>query len=84
MNLTDRIKNGVSQSKLNKSGKDQSKTKSLISPRNNMKKRTKTEILGTQSDIFLFGQQNEINPYSYNKSINRQILNNVNYAYQMQ
>ena len=78
VNLTDRIKNGVSQSKLNKSGKDQSKTKSLISPRNNMKKRTKTEILGTQSDIFLFGQQNEINPYSYNKSINRQILKNIN------
>ena len=82
INLTDRIKNGISQSKLNKSGKDQSKTKSLISPRNNKKKRTKTEILGTQSDIFLFGQQNEINPYSnpysYNKSINRQILKNIN------
>ena len=78
INLTDRIKNDVSKSKLNKSGKDQSKTKSLIGQRNNMKKRTKTEILGTQSDIFLFGQQNEINPYSYNKSINRQILKNIN------
>ena len=63
---------------MNKFGKEQSKTKSLINPRNNMKKRTKTEILGTLSDIFLFGQQNEINPYSYNKSINRQILKNIN------
>ena len=78
INLTDRIKAGQSTSKLNKSGKDQLKTKSLISPRNNMKKRTKTEILGMKSDIFLFGQQNEINPYNYNKSINRQILKNIN------
>ena len=78
INLTDRVKSGQSASKLNKSGKDQSKTKSLISPKNNVKKRTKTEILGTQSDIFLFGQQNEINPYNYNKSINRQILKNIN------
>ena len=78
INITDRIKTGQSASKLNKSGKDQFKTKSIISPKNNMKKRTKTEILGTQSDIFLFGQQNETNPNNYNKSINRQILKNIN------
>ena len=77
-NLTDRIKSGKSQSILNKTGKEHSKNKSLISPRNNMKKRTKTEFLGTKTDIFLFGQQNEINPYKYNKSINRQILKNIN------
>ena len=41
-----------------------------------MNKRTKTEITGEKGDIFLFGQQNEIN--IYNKSINRQILKNIN------
>ena len=41
-----------------------------MSPKN-VKKRTKTEILG-KTDIFLFGQQND------NKSINRQILKNIN------
>ena len=68
-NLTDRINNGQSQTNLNKSGKGQSKA---------IKKRTKTEIVGAQSDVFLLGQQNEINPYNYNKSINRQILKNIN------
>ena len=68
-NLTDRINYGQSQSYLNKSGKDPSKT---------IKKRTKTEIVGAQSDVFLLGKQNEINPYNYNKSINRQILKNIN------
>ena len=43
-----------------------------------MKKRMKTELLGTKTDIFILGQQNEINPYKYNKSINRQILKNIN------
>ena len=78
INLTDRLKSGKSQSILNKTGKDLSKNKSLISPRYNVKKRTKTELLGTKNDIFVFGQQNEINPYKYNKSINRQILKNIN------
>ena len=78
-NLTDRIKTGQSQSNLNKTGKDLSKTKSMLSPRNNkMNKRTKTEILRNKNDVFIFGQQNEINPYNYNKSINRQILKNIN------
>ena len=78
INLTDRLKSGKSQSILNKTGKELSKNKSLISPRNNVKKRTKTELLGNKNDVFVFGQQNEINPYKYNKSINRQILKNIN------
>ena len=41
-----------------------------------MKKRSKTEITGLQTDIFIFGQQGEIT--NYNKSINRQILKNIN------
>ena len=41
-----------------------------------MKKRTNKEITGDKRDIFLFGQQNEIN--TYNESLNRQILKNIN------
>ena len=63
-----------------RSGKDQSKikTKIFISPRYNKQKRTKTDILGNQTDIFILGQQNEINSCHGNKSINRQILKNIN------
>ena len=43
---------------------------------NNVKKRTKTEIIGNKTDIFIFGNQGDNNPY--NKSINRQILKNIN------
>ena len=70
-NFTDRIKNVLSQTNLRKIEKEINRNKSL-------KKRTKTEILG-KKDIFLFGQQNDaINPYNYSKSINRQILKNIN------
>ena len=41
-----------------------------------MKKRAKTEILGNKTDIFMFGKQPEST--SYSKSINRQILKNIN------
>ena len=81
INLTDRGKNGQSENKKIKTLKDQnqSHTKSLITPHNNSKKRTKTEIMGNKTDIFLFGQPpNEINSYNYSKSINRQILKNIN------
>ena len=74
-NLTERIRKQT-QSNSIKKGKDQKKMKNAFSPRKNIKKRTKTEITGAKSDIFLFRQQNEINPY--NKSINRQILKNIN------
>ena len=74
-NLTERIRR-QSQSNSKKKAKEQQKTKNVFSPKKNMKKRTKSEITGTKSDIFLFGQQNEIN--TYNKSINRQILKNIN------
>jgi len=73
-NLTDRMKN-QSLSNSIKKNKVQSKIKNIISPYQNMKKRTKTEISGTKSDIFLFGHQSEVN---CNKSINRQILKNIN------
>ena len=73
-----RTKTELSEIKQNKIGKDLSQTKSVISPNNNMKKRTKTEILGIKTDKFLYGQNNEINGYNYNKSINRQILKNIN------
>ena len=80
INLTDRTKNGKSLSNLIRSGKDQSKikTKIFISPRYNKQKRTKTDILGNQTDIFILGQQNEINSCHGNKSINRQILKSIN------
>ena len=78
INLTDRTKNGQSQSNQSKIGKTLSKNKTLITPKNNVKKRTKTEFLGMKNDIFLFGQQNENNSYNCNKSINRQILKNIN------
>ena len=80
INLTDRTKNGKSLSNLIRSGKDQSKikTKIFISHRYNKQKRTKTDILGNQTDIFILGQQNEINSCHGNKSINRQILKNIN------
>ena len=51
----------------------------FLSPNPNDKKtnkRIKTEILGMKNDIILFGQQSENN--NYNKSINRQILKNIN------
>ena len=76
-NYTDRMKSGTSQSNIKKNRKEVNKNKTLISPKK-VKKRTKTEILG-KKDIFLFGQQSDvINPYNYNKSINRQILKNIN------
>ena len=76
-NYIDRMKTGLSQSNLKKDRKELNKNKTLISPKN-VKKRTKTEILG-KKDIFHFGQQKDvINPYNYNKSINRQILKNIN------
>ena len=73
-NLTERIKK-QSQSNSTKKGKEHSKIKNVLSPKRNFKKRTKTEITGEKNDIFIFGQQNEIN--AYNKSINRQILKNI-------
>ena len=81
-NIVDRIKNKANSSSIKKN-KNKSKTKSIFSPNNknnnnnnNMKKRTKTEILGNNTDIFIFGQQGD--NYTYNKSINRQILKNIN------
>ena len=79
-NLTERIKNKTN-SNSRKGSKNKSISKSIFSPinkniTNNMKKRTKTEILGNKTDIFIFGQQPE--NISYNKSINRQILKNIN------
>ena len=69
----------------NKKGKIKTKTKSIfnladkkIENNNNIKKRTKTEILGNKTDIFIFGHQSDNNPY--NKSINRQILKNINFT----
>jgi len=77
-NSKQRIKTEQSELKQNKIGKDLSQTKSIISPQNNMKKRTKTEIMGIKTDKFLFSQANEINSYNYSKSINRQILKSIN------
>ena len=83
-NLAERIKNKANSSSIKKV-KNKSKTKSIFSPNtkninnnnnNNMKKRTKTEILGNNTDIFIFGQQGDNNQYS--NSINRQILKNIN------
>ena len=81
-NITEKIKSKSNSNSIKKS-KNKSKTKSIISPtnnksnnNNNVKKRTKTEILGNKTDIFIFGNQGDNNPY--NKSINRQILKNIN------
>ena len=74
-NLTDRLKN-QSQSNSIKKSIEQSNIKNVLSPNKNMKKRTKTEILGAKSDVYLFGQQND--GINYNKSINRQILKGIN------
>jgi hypothetical protein len=77
-NLTERLKN-QSQSNSIKKSTEQSKMQNFLSPNPNDKKtnkRTKTEILGMKNDIILFGQQSENN--NYNKSINRQILKNIN------
>ena len=77
-NLTERLKN-QSQSNSMKKSTEQSKMQSILSPNPNDKKinkRTKTEILGMKNDIILFGQQSENSNYS--KSINRQILKNIN------
>ena len=41
-----------------------------------MKKRNKTEMFMNKTDIFLFGQQFDVTQYK--KSINRQILKNIN------
>ena len=76
--LTERLKN-QSQSTSMKKSTEQSKMQNILSPNPNDKKvnkRTKTEILGMKNDIILFGQQSENN--NYNKSINRQILKNIN------
>ena len=77
-NLTERLKN-QSQSTSMKKSTEQSKMQNILSPNPNDKKtnkRTKTEILGMNNDIILFGQQNENS--NFNKSINRQILKNIN------
>ena len=77
-NLTERLKN-QSQSNSIKKSTEQSKMQNFLSPNPNDKKtnkRTKTEILGMNNDIILFGQQNENS--NFNKSINRQILKNIN------
>ena len=77
-NYNQRIKNEQFELKQTKTGKDLSQTKSIISPKNNMKKRTNTDILGTKTDKIILTQANEINAYNYNKSMNRQILKNIN------
>ena len=81
-NITEKLKSKSNSNSIKKS-KNKSKTKSVISPmnnkttnHNNVKKRTKTEIIGNKTDIFIFGHQGDNNPY--NKSINRQILKNIN------
>ena len=81
-NITEKLKSKSNSNSIKKS-KNKSKTKSIVSPtnnksnnNNNVKKRTKTEILGNKTDIFIFGNQGDNNPY--NKSINRQILKNIN------
>ena len=74
-NLTERMKKQSQQNSIKK-GKGKKKIKNIFSPKQNVKKRTKTEITGAQSDIFLLGPQNEI--ITYNKSINRQILKKIN------
>lgn len=76
-NLAERIKN-QSHSNSIKKYKNKIKKKPNISPKNrlNMKKRNKTEMFMNKTDIFLFGQQFESNQYK--KSINRQILKNIN------
>jgi hypothetical protein len=76
-NLTERLKTEQTEIKPTKIDKDNSHSKSIVTPQNNMKKRTKTEILDMKNDIFPFGQPSEINSYNY-KSINRQILRNIN------
>jgi len=77
-NINQRIKTEQSELNQAKTGKDLSQTKSIISPKNNMKKRTKTELLGAKTDKIIYTQAKEINTYNYNKSMNRQILKNIN------
>ena len=76
-NLTERIKN-QSHSNSIKKYKNKLKAKPFISPKNELKtkKRNKTELFMNKTDIFLFGQQFENSQYK--KSINRQILKNIN------
>ena len=76
-NLTERIKNQTHSNSIKKY-KNKIKTKPNISPKNmlNMKKRNKTEMFMNKTDIFLFGQQFDVTQYK--KSINRQILKNIN------
>ena len=82
-NITKKYK-PISNSNSNKKGKNKTKTKSIFNPadakigNNNIKKRTKTEILGNNTDIFIFG--NQVDNNLYNKSINRQILKNINFT----
>ena len=77
--LTEKIKVKSNSSQIQKS-KNKTETKAIFTTDNiknhNMKKRTKTEILGNKKDLFIFGQQSEINPY--NKSRNRKIFKNIN------
>jgi hypothetical protein len=76
-NYTDRMKSGISQLNLKKIGKEVHRNKTLISPKK-INKRTKTAIFG-KKDFFLFGQKNDvISSCNYNKSINGQILKNIN------
>ena len=72
-NLTESIKK---QSQTGSMKKAKGQKKFIFNPKKNIKKRTKTEITGAKNDIFLLGQQNEV--FIYNKSINRQILKNIN------
>ena len=76
-NLTERIKNQTHSNSIKKY-KNKIKAKTNISPKNrlNMKKRNKTEMFMNKTDIFLFGQQ--FDGTQYKKSINRQILKNIN------
>ena len=83
-NITEQLKSKSNSNSIKK-GKNKTKEKSIFSPpdkkienNNNIKKRTKTEILGNKTDIFIFGHQGDNNPY--NKSINRQILKNINFT----
>ena len=76
-NLTERIKNQSNSNSIKKYT-NKIKTKAIISPKNrlNMKKRNNTEMIMNKTDILLFGQQFDSNQYK--KSINRQILKNIN------
>ena len=76
-NLTDRLKKQSLSNSIKKGKRQSKKMTNIFSPRKKMNKRTKTELFGHKKDLLLFGQQNEINTYNINKSINRQILKNI-------